>query len=52
MRNLESENDAYVVAENLEEAIVLYTKSYSVRPDYILRLDGNLTRLLTEVKDV
>lgn len=52
MRNIESENDAYVVATNLVEATVLYEKSYSCAPDFVFRLDGNISKLIVEVEHV
>lgn len=48
MKNIGTENDAYVLAPNLAEASKLYEKSYTVPPDYVLRLDGNLSKLIVE----
>ena len=46
MKNLENTEDAYVVAENVEEAHKLYMKIYGHDTEFLMRMTGGISKCL------
>ena len=52
MRNLENTEDAYVVAESVEEAHKLYVEKYGHDTDFMLKMTGGISKcLIKEAKE-
>jgi hypothetical protein len=51
MKNLENTEDAYVVAESVDEAHKLYVAQYGHDVEFLMKMTGDISKCLMEVKD-
>jgi len=51
MKNLENTEDAYVVAESVDEAHKLYVAQYGHEVEFVMKMTGGISKCLMEDKN-